>query len=273
MGAVIKAARAKLEGKAMDGKVLATASASASAKKPRANLELISPQRNTAHHNTSPHDAAVPLPETIAVKYTEEEAEYLSMRPWSARPFALPELVDMIVQVAEKVACACNKFSAPAPSSSIPSVTGGRPSNPILAGVRPKFSPAILTPTPRAPSAPPIAPKTMESSGSPPRHSLRITQQSAAKSAGPLSSISRARRCAPSFWSALMNFADQKAHPRYREYSYTRRADIYSIALTADQLAHLGHELASHAPRRLRAELRDLPTISQIVFVCPRPAK
>ena len=30
---------------------------------------------------------AVPLPETIAVKYTEEEAEYLSMRPLVRQTF------------------------------------------------------------------------------------------------------------------------------------------------------------------------------------------
>ena len=211
----------------------------------------------------------MPLPETIAVKYTEEEAEYLSMRPLVRQTFRARELVDMIVQVAGKDSARVQQIL--------------RAGTIVFHSFRywwPPFEPdsaalaEILATYPDADPARPFRSADcveliLESSGSPPRHSLRITQQSAAKAAGPLSSIARALRRAPSFWAALMNFADD-AHPRYREYSYTRRADVYSVALTADRLAHLGHELARRAPRRLRAELRDLPTISQIVFVCPR---
>ena len=214
----------------------------------------------------------MPLPETIAVKYTEEEAEYLSMRPLVRQTFRAPELVDMIVQVAGKDSARVQQIL--------------RAGTIVFHSFRywwPPFEPdpaalaEILATYPDADPARPFrsadcAEVILESSGSPPRHSLRITQQSAAKAAGPLSTIARALRRAPTFWATLMNFADQ-AHPRYREYSYARRADIYSVPLTPDQLAHLGHDVARHAPRRLRAELRDLPTISQIVFVCPRPAK
>ena len=42
------------------------------------------------------------LPETIPVKYTEEEAEYLSMRPVVRQTFRAAELVDMIVRVSGK---------------------------------------------------------------------------------------------------------------------------------------------------------------------------
>jgi hypothetical protein len=113
----------------------------------------------------------------------------------------------------------------------------------------------------------------LESSGSPPRHSLRITKESAAKSS-PLRKITRALRHQPSFWQILMNFAEEaQPRPRYREYSYTCRADLYSIALTPAQIAHLAQEATRHAPRPLRAEILEPPAISQIVFVCPRPAK
>lgn len=44
----------------------------------------------------------MPLPEIIPVKYTEEEAEYISMRPLVRQEFRSAELVDMIVQVAGK---------------------------------------------------------------------------------------------------------------------------------------------------------------------------
>jgi hypothetical protein len=110
----------------------------------------------------------------------------------------------------------------------------------------------------------------LESSGSPPRHSLRITREAARKT-GPLQKIARALRNQPSFWQVLMNFAEE-ARPRYREYSHTRRADLYSITLTPAQIARLAEEAARHAPRPLRTELLEPPAISQIVFVCFRSA-
>jgi len=44
----------------------------------------------------------VPLPDSIPVKYTEEEAEYLSVRPVVRQAFSSTELVDMVVSVAGK---------------------------------------------------------------------------------------------------------------------------------------------------------------------------
>ena len=44
----------------------------------------------------------MPLPEIIPVKYTEEEADYVSMRPLVRQNFRPAELVDMIVRVAGK---------------------------------------------------------------------------------------------------------------------------------------------------------------------------
>ena len=44
----------------------------------------------------------MPLPETIPVKYTEEEAGAISMRPVVRQTFRAPELVDMIVGVTGK---------------------------------------------------------------------------------------------------------------------------------------------------------------------------
>jgi hypothetical protein len=44
----------------------------------------------------------VPLPETIPVKYTEEEAEYVSIRPVVRQSFRAAELVDMVLAVTGK---------------------------------------------------------------------------------------------------------------------------------------------------------------------------
>ena len=213
----------------------------------------------------------MPLPETIAVKYTEEEAEYLSMRPLVRQTFRAPELVDMIVQVAGKDSVRVQQIL--------------RAGTVVFHSFRywwPPFDPdpaalaEILAKYPDADPARPFRPADcheviLESSGSPPRHSLSITKESAAKSS-PLRKIARALRRQPSFWQILMNVAEE-FRPRYREYSYTRRADLYSIALTPAQIARLTQKAARHAPRPLRAEILEPPAISQIVFVCPRPAK
>src|SRR6266851_9802648 len=45
---------------------------------------------------------AVPLPETIPVRYTEDEAGYISVRPVVRQSFQLAELADMVVSVAGK---------------------------------------------------------------------------------------------------------------------------------------------------------------------------
>ena len=214
----------------------------------------------------------MPLPETIAVKYTEEEAEYLSMRPLVRQTFRAPELVDMIVQVAGKDSARVQQIL--------------RAGTIVFHSFRywwPPFDPdpaALTEILAKYPDADPARPfhsadcteVILESSGSPPRHSLRITKESDAKATNPLQKIIRPLRNKPSFWQALMNFAEEvRPHPRYREYSYARRADLYSIALTPTQIARLTQEAARHAPRTLRAELLEPPAISQIVFLCPRP--
>jgi hypothetical protein len=211
----------------------------------------------------------VPLPETIAVKYTEEEAEYLSMRPLVRQTFRAPELVDMIVQVAGKDSTRVQQIL--------------RAGTIVFHSFRywwPPFDPdpaAVAELLAKYPDADPSLPfhakncteVILESSGSPPRHSLSITKESAAKT-NPLQKITRALCNKPDFWQILMNFAEE-ARPRYREYSYTRRADLYSIALTPAQIARLAHDAARHAPRALRAEFLEPPAVSQIVFLCPRP--
>jgi hypothetical protein len=212
----------------------------------------------------------VPLPETIAVKYTEEEAEYLSMRPLVRQTFRAPELVDMIVQVAGKDAARVQQILR-AGTIVFHSFRywwqGFDPDAAALAEILAQYPDAEPSRSFRSADCVEVI---LESSGSPPRHSLRISKESATK-ASPLQKIARALRNKPSFWQVLMNLAEG-AHPRYREYSYTRRADLYSIALSPAQIARLAHEAAHHAPRTLRAELLDPPAISQIVFVCARRA-
>ncbi len=69
-----------------------------------------------------------------------------------------------------------------------------------------------------------------------------------------------------------MNLARESA-PVYREYSYSLRGDIYALPLSPERAATLAQDAMQAAPRVLRAELAALPKMSQIIFICPRPAR
>jgi hypothetical protein len=204
----------------------------------------------------------VPLPETIPVKYTEEEAEYLSVRPVVRQAFSSTELVDMVVSVAGKDLARVQKILS-AGTVVFHSFrywwTGFEADSAALQELLRKYP----DPDPsRAFRAEDCTEVVLESSGSPPRHSLHIRREEAAKRR-----LLRSR----SFWDNLMNLA-RDAAPGYREYSYSLRGDIYVLVLSPEQIARLAREAMRSAPRTLRTDLAVLSAISQIVFVCPRLA-
>lgn len=204
----------------------------------------------------------VPLPETIPVKYTEDEAEYLSVRPVVRQTFSSSELVDMVVSVAGKDLARVQKILS-AGTVVFHSFrywwTGFEADPAALQELLQKYPDADPS---RAFRAQDCTEVILESSGSPARHSLRIHREEAGKRR-----LLRSR----SFWDDLMNLARDTA-PSYREYSYSTRGDIYVLVLTPEQISRLAREAARSAPRTLRADLAVLSAISQIVFVCPRPA-
>ena len=204
----------------------------------------------------------VPLPDSIPVKYTEEEAEYLSVRPVVRQAFSSTELVDMVVSVAGKDLARVQKILS-AGTVVFHSFrywwTGFEADPAALRELLQKYPDADPS---RAFRAEDCAEVILESSGTPPRHSLRIRRDEAGKRR-----LLRSR----SFWDNLMNLA-RNAAPTYREYSYSQHGDIYALSLTPEQIARLAREATRSAPRTLRADLAVLSAISQIVFVCTRPA-
>ena len=206
----------------------------------------------------------MPLPETIPVKYTEEEAGHLSIRPVVRQTFRGVELVDMIVQVAGKDLRRLQQIlrAGTIVFHSYRYWWDGFEADPAeLQG--------ILGTYPDAEPDRPFAPERcaeiiLESSGSPPRHSLHINRDEASRKGG-----LRALLGGGNFWDALLKLsADAKLH--YKEYSYALRADVYSRALSVQEVTGLARDASRHAPRELRRELSGLPSISQIVFICPR---
>jgi len=204
----------------------------------------------------------VPLPDSIPVKYTEEEAEYLSVRPVVRQAFSSTELVDMVVSVAGKDLARVQKILS-AGTVVFHSFrywwTGFEADAASLREILQKYPDADPS---RAFRAEDCAEVILESSGTPPRHSLRIRRDEAGKRR-----LLRSR----SFWDNLMNLA-RNAAPTYREYSYSQHGDIYALSLTPEQIARLAREATRSALRTLRADLAVLSAISQIVFVCTRPA-
>jgi hypothetical protein len=210
----------------------------------------------------------VPLPETISAKYTEEEAGHLSIRPVMRQTFRAAELLDMVVQAAGKDPRRVQQILRAG-------TVVFRSYRYWWDGFEPDVSAVqeILNRYPDADPARPFAAERcgeviLESSGSPPRHSLRIKRDEASKTRG-LRGLLRSGN----FWDALMKLASDSGAAKklhYKEYSYAFRADLYSRTLNAEEVTQLAGEANRFAPRELRIELMGLPSVSQIVFVCPR---
>jgi hypothetical protein len=201
------------------------------------------------------------LPETIPVRYTEEEAGYVSFRPLVKQIFSLNELLDMVL-----------------------SVTGKEPDR-IRQVLRAGtivfhyyrywwhgFEIAELELAPllaRFPDPDPSRPfrvencsaALMEDNAKPPHILIEIERAVASRT-----NLFRRR----SFWDALSSAAAAAEGPVvYHGYSYSRRADLYRLELSHEQRAALV-AAATRAPRNLRRELAALDRASRIVFVCPR---
>jgi len=202
----------------------------------------------------------VPLPETIAVKYTEEEAGAISMRPVVRQTFRAPELVDMIVGVAGKDPQRIRQIlrSGTVVFHSYRYWWQGFEADPAALG-------EILAHYPDSDPSRPFRPENcaeviFESGNPAPRLLLRILREDASRKR-----LLHSR----SFWDSLMALARHTA-PVYREYSYSARGDVYVMNLSTDQRARLAEEAVRLAPRSLRTSLAVLPAAAHLAFLCPR---
>ena len=213
----------------------------------------------------------MPFPETIPVKYSEEEAEFISMRPLVRQTFRPAELVDMIVAVTGKDPQRVQRIlrsgtvvfhsyrywwqGFDAEPDKLAEILARYPDANPARPFRPEDCTEAIFES-RATSAPDPLLQT-----SAPRHSLRLRREDASRKR-----LFRSR----SLWDALMDLA-RPTPPVYREYSYALRADIYILQPTAAQLTRLARDAAQFSPRALRPHHAILPSVSQVVFVCPRP--
>lgn len=202
----------------------------------------------------------VALPETIPVKYTEEEAEYLSVRPVVRQTFRLDELLDMLLSVAGKDVARLQQilragttvynfyrywwqgFEAHAEDlqAALQAFPDADPSRPF------RGSDCTLA--------------LFEHAAAPGRALAEVRRDEGSE---------RRWFRGASFWGRLTQLAEARA-PGYRAYSYARRGDLYELEMPPDLAEQVAAEAERLAPRRLRAQLKHLQRANRILFVCPR---
>ena len=203
----------------------------------------------------------MPLPETIPVRYTDEEAGYVTVRPVMRQTFQIEELLDMILSVTGKDAERVRQILH---SGTIVyhffrySWIGIDAEETELAAALARF--------PDADPARPFAPDRcelaiLESGGPNPRHILELQRADGSKRR-----IFRGK----SFWKRLLEIAENE-HVAYHAYSYGRHADLYRLDLDGENVLEISQAADRLAPRSLRAALRALDVAASILFVCSRP--
>lgn len=198
------------------------------------------------------------LPETIAVKYTEEEAEYLSVRPVVRQTFRIRELVDMVLAVTGKDAGRVQQIL--------------RSGTTVFHFYRYWWQgfetdggeiAALLAQFPDAQPARPFVAREctlIHLETTPGRMGLHLEKTVAGR-----------RRLLKklSLWECLLRKAETGSL-RYERYAYDLHADRYVLDLRDADWAALRGEALRLAPRALRPALAALPAVARLAFFCPR---
>lgn len=202
----------------------------------------------------------MPLPEQIPVRYSDEDAGYVSMRPVVKQFFRLAELVDMVVSVAGKDAARVQQIFR----TGAVVYNGYRYWWDSLPADLPEIE-ALLVPFPGDDPARPFNPAQtevvlLEIAGGAQRNVVEISRQEAAEK-------KLFAKIGP--WDVLLQCA-AAVTPRYEKYSHARRADFFRLTLPYEQSCQLLAALLDAAPRGLQHRWSALRPPAAITFVCPR---
>jgi hypothetical protein len=200
------------------------------------------------------------LPEQIAVRYVDEDAGYLSVRPVVKQTFRLGELIDMVVSVAGKNTERVQQILR---SGTVVYNAYRHSWEGIAAGLAEVE--ALLVPFPdddpaRSFNSAGATGIVLEIGGGTQRHLVEISRQEASEK-------KLFGRQSP--WDVLVKAVEQSP-PRYEKYSYARKADLFRISLPYDKAQQLLTAMLETAPRGLRHRWAMLRPPSVITFVCPR---
>ncbi|HET6933026.1 MAG TPA: hypothetical protein VFI45_22060 [Candidatus Acidoferrum sp.] len=202
----------------------------------------------------------MPLPNQIPLRYTEEDAGFVSVRPVVKQTFQLHELVDMVVSVAGKDSARVQQIFR----SGTVVYNGYRYWWDALSADREEIDRLLLPFPDDDPSRPfDTAEATavlLDIGGGAQRTVVEITRQDAAQ---------KKLFAKHSPWDVLTNFASGQS-PRYEKYSHARRADLFRLSLPFNQAQRLLAALLAAAPRKLKYRWSTLRPPSALTFVCPR---
>jgi hypothetical protein len=202
----------------------------------------------------------MPLPETIAMRFTEDDAGYVTVRPVVKQTFRLPELADMIVSVTGKNAVRVQQIFRAGTvvyngyrywwdgfASKEDEITG-------LLALFPDDDPARLFNPAK------VTAVSLEIGGGTQRSLVGIVRREASAK-----KLFRTR----STWEILLK-AGLDSTPRYEKYSYAERADVYRVHLSFEMAASLLKQVLAASPRGLRKKLAALHPPAAILFFIPR---
>jgi hypothetical protein len=202
----------------------------------------------------------MPLPDRISVRYTEEDAGFVSVRPVVKQIFQLHELVDMVVSVAGKDPGRVQQIFR----TGTVVYNGYRYWWDALQADREELDRLLLTFPDDDPSRlfdPAQATAVLlETGGGAQRTVVEITRHDAAQK-------KLFARHSP--WDVLTNFASGKS-PRYEKYAHARRADLFRLSFPFDQAELLLAAILAAAPRKLKYRWSALRPPAALTFVCPR---
>ena len=202
----------------------------------------------------------MPLPDQIPVRYSDEDAGYVSMRPVVRQSFRLPELADMVVSVVGKDPARVQQIFR---TGTIvyngyrywwDSLFADLPEIEALLSALPGDDPARAFHLAQAIAA------LLEIGGGTQRTIVEITRQDA-------SDKKLFAKLAP--WDVFLQLAAETP-PHYEKYSHARRADLFRLTLPYDRAQQLLVALLEVAPRALRHRWSTLRPPSALTFVCPR---
>jgi hypothetical protein len=203
----------------------------------------------------------MPLPENIAMRFTEEDAGYVTVRPVVKQTFRLLELADMVVSVTGKNVLRVQQIFRSGTvvyngyrywwegfASNENEVTG-------LLATFPDDDPTRLF------NAAQVIAIALEIGGGAQRSLVNVTRHEA-------SAKKLFHRRIP--WEILFAATAKDAPPRYEKYSHADRADIYRVHLSGEEAASLMKQLRDASPRALRKKLALLQPPAAILFFSPR---
>jgi hypothetical protein len=204
----------------------------------------------------------MPLPESIALRFTEDEAGYVTVRPVVKQTFRPAELADMVVSVTGK-----NSHRVQQIFRAGTIVYNGyrywwqgfaateEEISRLLAGF-PDDDPALLFDPAR------VSALSLEIGGGTQRSLVGISRSEAG-------ARKLLHKRSP---LELLLDAAKDSRPRYEKYSHADRADVYRVQLSFAMASELLKQVAAASPRGLRKKLTALQPPAAILFFIPRLA-